>query len=44
MTLSRIALLFALLGGLAACEATEGLGRDVQTLGQNIEDEAEQAD
>lgn len=42
--MTRIALLLAALGVLAACEATEGLGRDVQTLGQNIEDEAEQAD
>jgi len=29
--------------GLAACEATEGLGRDVSNLGNEIEDEAQEA-
>lgn len=28
-------------GGLAGCETTEGFGRDVQSLGEGIEDTAE---
>ncbi len=35
-TLAIIAVL-----GLAACETTEGFGRDVQKAGQAIEEEAE---
>lgn len=40
------AIMFALvslfaLQGLAACETTEGFGRDMQNLGEDIEDEAQ---
>jgi entericidin B len=34
----RITLALALLLGLAACETTEGFGRDVQAVGQEIEE------
>lgn len=31
-----------LLQGLTACETTEGFGRDMQGVGEDIEDEAEE--
>lgn len=33
-----------LLGGAAACQTTKGFGRDIENLGDNIEDAAEDAD
>lgn len=42
--MSRITLVVLALLGLAACETTEGFGRDVQSVGQSIEEEAEAAD
>lgn len=42
--MSRITLVILALLGLAACETTEGFGRDVQSVGQSIEEEAEAAD
>mgnify|MGYP000026453646 CR=1 FL=1 len=42
--MSRITLVVLALLGLAACETTEGFGRDVQSVGQSIEEEAEEAD
>ncbi|MEL6465909.1 MAG: entericidin A/B family lipoprotein [Pseudomonadota bacterium] len=40
--MKRLLMIAALLG-LAACETTEGFGRDVQTLGNSIEDESQEA-
>ena len=37
----RIIALVATVFALAACETTEGFGRDVKSVGQAIEDEAE---
>lgn len=31
-------------GGVAACQTTKGVGRDIENLGDNIEDAAEDAD
>ena len=42
--MSRITLVVLALLGLAACETSEGFGRDVQSVGQSIEEEAEAAD
>lgn len=39
----RIILLTAALLGLAACETTEGLGRDISTLGNEITQESQEA-
>ncbi len=39
----RATLLFLSLFALAACETTEGFGQDVQNLGSNIEQEAQEA-
>ncbi|MCQ0092842.1 entericidin A/B family lipoprotein [Roseovarius sp. M141] len=39
MLKATLAIIVAL--GLAACETTEGFGRDVQKAGQAIEDEAD---
>ncbi|WP_299613540.1 entericidin A/B family lipoprotein [uncultured Tateyamaria sp.] len=39
--MKRVLIMTALLG-LAACETTEGFGRDVQTLGNAIEDESQE--
>lgn len=36
-----LVLLLALGLGLAACETSEGFGRDLQSLGKDIEDEAD---
>lgn len=41
--MTRIILLFVSLFALAACETTEGFGRDVESLGSNIEQEANEA-
>lgn len=40
MRLTTTALLLLAMGGLAACETTKGLGRDVETAGQVIERES----
>lgn len=40
--MNRILMIIALLG-LAACETTEGFGRDVQTVGNAIEEESQEA-
>ena len=37
----RVFALMSAMFALAACETTEGFGRDVQNVGQAIEDEAE---
>lgn len=37
----RTMLLITALFGLAACETAEGFGRDVENLGEEIEEEAE---
>lgn len=39
--MTRYAILFAALLGLAACETVGGFGRDVGTAGEAIEDTAE---
>lgn len=39
----RIFVALLLLGGLAACETTEGLGRDVSSLGNEITQESQEA-
>lgn len=39
----RYAIIFLSLLGLSACETTKGFGQDVESLGQNIEQEAEAA-
>jgi entericidin B len=40
----RIIAAFTALFALAACETTEGFGRDLSNLGDDIEDEAEEND
>lgn len=37
----RLTLMIVTLASLAACETTEGFGRDVQKAGQAIEEEAD---
>lgn len=39
-----VVLLAALMPAMSGCETSEGFGRDLQSLGQNLEDEAEEAD
>ncbi|QBF31029.1 entericidin A/B family lipoprotein [Thalassococcus sp. S3] len=39
--MTRIAALMIALTTLAACETAEGFGRDVEDLGENIQDEAD---
>ena len=39
----RTPLILALLFGLAACETTEGFGRDVSNLGNEITEESQEA-
>lgn len=43
-SMKTTATLLAALAILAACETTEGLGRDTEKLGQNIEDAAQKND
>ncbi|SNS39611.1 Entericidin EcnA/B family protein [Sphingomonas laterariae] len=33
----RALMIFACLGGLAACNTVEGMGRDVQSVGKTVE-------
>lgn len=42
-TMAAVGLLLGLGPLVAACETSEGFGRDLQSLGTNIEDEAEEA-
>jgi len=44
MKKSYAAALLAALALLTACETTEGLGRDTEKLGNNIEDAAQKSD
>jgi predicted small secreted protein len=39
-----ILLAVVVVGGVAACQTTKGAGRDIENLGDNIEDAAEAAD
>ena len=39
--MSKIVLMLSALLTLAACETTKGFGEDVETLGENIQEEAE---
>ncbi|WP_375689391.1 entericidin A/B family lipoprotein [Pseudooceanicola sp. LIPI14-2-Ac024] len=41
--MTRLLILIATLGALAACETVEGAGRDMQNAGQAVEREAQQA-
>ncbi|QJF52566.1 entericidin A/B family lipoprotein [Roseobacter ponti] len=36
--MTRIAVLFAVITALAACETTKGVGRDVQNAGQALDE------
>lgn len=42
--LNLMMLLFFGLGGLAACNTTQGLGEDVEALGEEIEETAEETE
>lgn len=39
-----IFLAVCVVGGVTACQTTKGVGRDIENLGDNIEDAAEDAD